>query len=382
MRTIFDRLRAGRTPSPKVPEPLPEAALQGELPTEPELPPPPPPVLDQASAAVARASRNTFGSWAARALAANQADRSLACHRIWAELPELHVQPKFQVSRSDAVFAMGSCFAREVEDALADQGFSVPTRCDPIFEQPPLQHDDKLTPGARPRAYLNRYNSMSMLDEFRHLLGEAPELEAGLLTYPLDRGAAADLHYTQSLRQVDQATTLARRQRVREHLGPLLRDSRLFVLTLGMAECWYDAKAGHYLNNTPGPRVLAAYGDQLSVHLTRFEQHLAALRELHALLSRTHGEHFRIVVTVSPVPLERTFLAQDVVVTNNYSKSMLRAVAQEFAAAHANVDYFPSYELVTYANPQTSWAWDHRHVNAALVAHIMALFARHYVADA
>ena len=82
------------------------------------------------------------------------------------------------------------------------------------------------------------------------------------------------------------------------------------------------------------------------------------------------------------MPLERTFLAQDVVVTNNYSKSMLRAVAQEFAALHANVDYFPSYELVSFADPRNAWAWDHRHVNAALVAHIMSLFARHYVAAA
>lgn len=391
MKAILDRLRAGRAPAPHAAnraaatEPHPDPPLG--LPPEPELPPAPPPpprVLDQADAAQARAGagRRTFSTWAVRAQAANQADRSLACHRIWAELPRLHIQPKFKVRRSEAVFAVGSCFAREVEEALSGLGFEVPTRCDAIFGQPPLEHDEKHNPGARPRAYLNRYNSMSMLDEFRHLLGHAPELEQGLLSYPLDRGTTADLHYTQSLRQVDTPTTLARRQRVREHLGPLLRNSRVFVLTLGMAECWYDAEAGRYLNNTPGPRVLDAYGERLSVHLTRFEQHLAALRGLHELLTQTHGEDFRLVITVSPVPLERTFLAQDVVVTNNYSKSMLRAVAQEFAAAHANVDYFPSYELVSYADPQTSWAWDHRHVTPALVAHIMSLFARHYVAAA
>lgn len=384
MRAFLDRLRANRSP---------DSAANTAAPPDPplSLPPddPPPPgrpgapcVLNQASADQARASRQPFATWAARAQAANQADRSLACHRIWAELPRLHIQPKFQVRRSEAVFAVGSCFAREVEEALSGLGFAVPTRCDAIFEQPPLQHDTAHNPGTRPRAYLNRYNSMSMLDEFRHLLGQAPELEQGLLTYSLDRGATADLHYTQSLRQVDMPTTLARRQRVRKHLGPLLRNSRLFVLTLGMAECWYDAEAGRYLNNTPGPRVLAAYGERLSVHLTRFEQHLAALRGLHELLTQTHGEDFRLVITVSPVPLERTFLDQDVVVTNNYSKSMLRAVAQEFAAAHANVDYFPSYELVSYADPRSAWAWDHRHVTPALVAHIMSLFARHYVAAA
>lgn len=340
--------------------------------------------LDRVSAANAREAHKTnpHSTWAARAFQANQADRTLACHRIWTPQPALRVQAKFQVDRDQAVFAVGSCFAREVEDALVALGFDVPTHCDALFAQPPLMHDEVINPGARPRAYLNRYNSMSMLDEFRHLLGLAPEIEQGLLTYPLDRGSAADLHYTQSLRQVDMPTTLARRQAVREHLGPLLRRCKLYVLTLGMAECWFDEAAGRYLNNTPGPRVLAAYGDRLSVHLTRFEQHRAALESLHQTLQAVHGMDFKLVITVSPVPLERSFLAQDVVVTNSYSKSMLRAVAQEFAALHGNVDYFPSYELVSYAEPRGAWAWDYRHVNAELVAHIMGQFSRHYVEPA
>jgi len=351
-----------------------------EAPLAPVAPRP----LDRVDAASAREAHRTnpHSTWAARAYAANQADPTLACHRIWAARPELGIRPKFSVGREQAVFAVGSCFAREAEDALVDLGFEVPTHCDALFGQPPLLHDVSLNTGARPRAYLNRYNSMSMLDEFRHLLGSAPEIEQGLLTYRLDRGGASDLHYTQSLRQVDIESTLARRRAVREHLGPLLRRCKLFVLTLGMAECWFDEKAGRYLNNTPGPRVLAAYGEQLAVHLTRFEQHRAALESLHGLLQEVHGADFRIVITVSPVPLERSFLAQDVVATNSYSKSMLRAVAQEFAALHDNVDYFPSYELVSYADPRSAWAWDYRHVNAELVSHIMALFRQHYVEGA
>ena len=341
----------------------------------------PTPPLASVTAASAREAHKTnpHSVWAARAYAANEADRDLACHRIWSAAPDLRIVPKFQVSRAESVFAVGSCFAREVEDALVELQFDVPTHCDALFSRPPLADGAPANPGARPRAYLNRYNSMSMLDEFRHLLGMAPEIEAGLLTYALDRGSAADLHYTQSLKQADLATTLARRAQVRGHLGPLARRCKLYVLTLGMAECWFDEAAGRYLNNTPGPRVLAAFGEQLSVHLTRFEQHRAALEDLHRTLESVHGGDFKIVITVSPVPLERSFLAQDVVATNTYSKSMLRAVAQEFAAMHDNVDYFPSYELVSYADPKASWAWDYRHVSPDLVAHIMSLFKQHYV---
>ncbi|MGM9487677.1 GSCFA domain-containing protein [Ideonella sp. YS5] len=358
--------------------------LGGPTPEEPAWAPSGTRPLDRVDAAAARAAHKTnpHSTWAARAQEANQADRTLACHRIWASKPELGIRPKFRVGRDQAVFAFGSCFAREVEDALVDLGLEVPSRCDGLFSRAPLVHDEAFNPGARPRAYLNRYNSMSMLDEFRHLLGLAPELERGLLTYGLDRGSAADLHYTQSLRQANLETTMARRQAVREHLGPLLRRCKLFVLTLGMAECWFDEKAGRYLNNTPGARVLAAFGEQLAVHLTRFEQHRAALESLHQLLRSVHGDDFRVVITVSPVPLERSFLAQDVVTTNSYSKAMLRTAAQEFAAGHDNVDYFPSYELVTFADPRRAWAWDGRHVSAELVSHVMTLFRRHYVEGA
>jgi hypothetical protein len=297
------------------------------------------PPLEHVNAAAAREAhkRNPHASWAARSLQANQADRSLACHRIWTAQPDLRIHPKFQVRRDQAVFAVGSCFAREVEDALVELGFEVPThatRCSTRRRSARSQRE----PGARPRAYLNRYNSMSMLDEFRHLLGDAPEIEQGVLTYPLDRGSAADLHYTQSLRQVDMATTLARRRAVREYLGPLLRRCKLYVITLGMAECWYDEAAGRYLNNTPGPRVLAAFGDRLVVHLTRFDQHRTALESLHQVLHAVHGMDFVVVTArcLSAVWAD----AGDEPVRIDAAHG-----GAEFAALHDNVDYF-SYELV------------------------------------
>jgi hypothetical protein len=321
---------------------------------------------------------NPHSSWAAREFAANQREKGNASHRIWKPLPDLGIRPKFTFAPGEKVFAMGSCFAREVEDALVDLGFDVPTHCDALFDRPLLRAANAAA-GVRPRAYLNRYNSMSLLDEVRHLLGLAPELEQGLLTYALENGATADLHYTQSLPQAGPLQTLDRRRIVREHLGPRLRESKVLVFTLGMAECWYDSAAGRYLNNTPGPRVMAAYGDRLEVHMTRFAQHLEAVEQTHAVLAQELGADFRVIVTVSPVPLELSFQQADVVQTNLYSKSMLRAVAQEYAANHANVDYFPSYEFVSVASPEASWAWDYRHVKPGLVAHIMKSFQTHYV---
>ena len=61
---------------------------------------------------------------------------------------------------------------------------------------------------------------------------------------------------------------------------------------------------------------------------------------------------------------------------------MLRAVANEFANSHSNVDYFPSYEIVSFSQKDEAWAWDRRHVKPALVKHITDTFRRHYLTKA
>jgi hypothetical protein len=74
-----------------------------------------------------------------------------------------------------------------------------------------------------------------------------------------------------------------------------------------------------------------------------------------------------------------TFSTMDIVVANTWAKSLLRAVAQEWAAAHANVDYFPSYEIVQNSDRAAAWEPDLRHVKGAGAQHIMELFLQKYL---
>jgi len=68
----------------------------------------------------------------------------------------------------------------------------------------------------------------------------------------------------------------------------------------------------------------------------------------------------------------------DIVVANTWAKSLLRAVAQEWAAAHANVDYFPSYEIVQNSDRAAVCEPDLRHVRSAGIQHVMELFLQKY----
>lgn len=336
----------------------------------------------KAHQARAAQKRNPYATWAARSKQANADEPRHASNRVWREKLEIGITPKFTLSRQDKVFAIGSCFAREVEDALVASGFDVPTHCDKLFQHPLLRRDDQqggAYTGMRPRSYLNRYNTMSMLAEVKHILGMAPAIEQGQLSYPINETAAADLHYSQSLPQVSLEKTVKRRGIIRDYLQSIIGECSVFVITLGLAEAWYDTSSASYLNNTPGPRVLAAYGDHFEIHLTDFLQHLQALEDIRETLTASLGDRLRLIVTVSPVPLEKTFFPQDVITTNLYSKSMLRAVAQEFAAIHENVDYFPSYEIVMLSDQDAAWGWDRRHVTPHLVRYITGLFREHYV---
>ena len=59
---------------------------------------------------------------------------------------------------------------------------------------------------------------------------------------------------------------------------------------------------------------------------------------------------FKCLLTVSPVPLTATASGSHVLPSTIYSKSTLRSVAGQQSTNQANIDYFPSYEIVT--NPR------------------------------
>jgi hypothetical protein len=66
-------------------------------------------------------------------------------------------------------------------------------------------------------------------------------------------------------------------------------------------------------------------------------------------------------------------------VATTYSKSVLRVAAQEVAAQHAFVEYFPSYEIIVgNYNRGAYFDQDLRTITAEGVDHVMRTFMRHY----
>ena len=281
------------------------------------------------------------------------------------------IQPKFKLRRDDKFYAIGSCFARGLENSLAGHKIAVESAA-PEFAK--LQPANKEGSGL---GFTNKYNTYSMLNELRWALDPDAEFPRASIVQLTDT-TWYDPHTTPMLDFVGFDETLERRA-LMQSVTKRIKDCRAVILTLGLAEVWRDVKADVFLNCTPIPSLFRTQPDRYEFHLTDFDENLRNLEAIYALLSRYGHPDFHIVVTVSPVPLMNTFSTMDIVVANTWAKSLLRAVAHEWAGGHGNVDYFPSYEIVQNSDRAAVWEPDLRHIKGAGAQHIMELFAQNYL---
>jgi len=285
-----------------------------------------------------------------------------------------NIEPKFKLRPEDKFYAIGSCFARGLERSLIRRRVAVESAA-PEFAK--LEPVNKEVSGL---GFTNKYNTFSILNELRWALDPAAVFPVESIVQ-VTESTWSDPHTTPTLRLTGFAETLERRA-LMQTVTKRVANCRVVIITLGLVEIWRDLEADVYTNSTPVPELLQTQPGRYEFHLTSFAENWANLEAIHALLSRCGHPDLRIVITVSPVPLMTTFSTMDVVVANTYAKSLLRAVAQEWAAAHGNVDYFPSYEIVLNSDRAAAWEADLRHVKGAGAQHIMELFVQSYLDDA
>lgn len=329
------------------------------------------PSIATAAEAMENYLQNKARTWYRENVETDSRDGEYASQRLRETWFTPQVESKFKVRRNDKFYAIGSCFARGLESSLAGHKITVESAA-PEFAR--LQPANKEGSGL---GFTNKYNTYSMLNELRWALDPEAEFPQGSIVQLTDT-TWYDPHTTPTLEFVGLEETLERRA-LMQTVTRRIKDCRAVILTLGLAEVWRDVQANVFVNATPIPSLFRTQPDRYEFHLTDFAENLNNLEAMHALLSRYGHPDFHIVVTVSPVPLMNTFSTMDIVVANTWAKSLLRAVAHEWASAHANVDYFPSYEIVQNSDRAAVWEPDLRHVKGAGAQHIMELFVQNYL---
>ncbi len=299
-----------------------------------------------------------------------QLNGTLACQRLREALFTPAISPGFKLQREDKIFAIGSCFARGVESALIGQKMDVLSRTAEFDSFPALNNEHKL-------GFTNKYNTFAMCNELRWALDPHAKFPRESLV-DIGDGIFYDPHTNPALEHVGFEETMRRRDIIAA-VNRRISQCRVVIITLGLVEVWRDKMTDICINHLI-PEMVRRYPDRYELHVTNCAENLLNLDRIHALLRQFGHPDVQIVVTVSPVPLMATFSPEDVVVANTYSKSLLRAVAQEWAARHKNVHYFPSYEIVQNSDRTLTWEEDLRHVKGEVVSHIMDLFLRNYFA--
>jgi hypothetical protein len=226
------------------------------------------------------------------------------------------------------------------------------------------------------RTVLNKYSPLSMSNEFERLLAPPvrPDPFKGLIQVDQDRWFDPQIKNTLMLPLSD---ALEARASVESATAKILEATTVF-LTLGFTESWIDAETNVVLNVAPPPTLIRKWPERFRFHNATFAEILASLETIYTLITQRVRADMKFVVTVSPVPLGTTFTEMDVIAANAYSKATLRAAAGEFCARYANVDYYPSYEMVTSTNPELSWKPDWVHPKTEIVDVVIGRFVRRY----
>lgn len=306
-------------------------------------------------------------------------DTNSAQRRYGNDFFSVNSTPKFRLKRSDKFFAIGSCFARNIERELAAQGVTCLTEGTNIPA-------DFYTGSRDARAAMNKFNIPSMIDEIERTFNADHRepgryIEVGENEYfdPATSGVkllALEQHaiVRESIRQTTQR----------------MAEADVVIITLGLVEAWFDRESGLYLNTSPHPRAMQREAKRVKAErdkgrpnrFVHMRPNFAFLRnKMHQLIRSigTYAPNAKVVISVSPVPLQATMTADDVVMSSSLSKSLLRVVAEDARDSFDFVDYFPSYEMVMNSPRALTWEDDQIHVKAALVAQITQLFTEKWI---
>nr|WP_298102960.1 GSCFA domain-containing protein [uncultured Shinella sp.] len=274
-------------------------------------------------------------------------------------------------SSDDIVFAMGSCFAERIRVALTAEGINV----GPPMQDIPMAHDryriDRL-PG---RPHSDYFNTFTIRQEFERHIGEFPR-DPEDYWRAKDPYWGGDVAYQDPYRRLILARTpqdlLTANELVDAAIDRGIREASVFFLTMGMAEVFINKLTGKVACQKPGYSG-GAGEDETEFYMSSYEENVENMSRVVEIINSINP-NARIVVTVSPVGLARTFGENDILVANTEGKSILRAALGAVARKFDNVTYFPSYEIVMANAPSSFRDDDGRHVANWVVSKIVSTF--------
>src|SRR6266550_5300511 len=157
-----------------------------------------------AAEAMKNYARNTARTWYEDAVDPDDPTGKYAFQRRRETCFTPQLDPKFKFRQGDKFYAIGSCFARGLENSLAGHKIAVESAA-PEFAK--LQPANRETSGL---GFTNKYNTYSILNELKWALDPEAEFPRDSIV-PLTKTTWFDPHTNPTLEFVDLDETLQRR---------------------------------------------------------------------------------------------------------------------------------------------------------------------------
>ena len=289
--------------------------------------------------------------------------------RHYADLAEL--SERIPLSRDDKIATAGSCFAQHIGNRLASSGANYLD-----MEVPPEGWSDEDARRHGFGIYSCRYGNVYTVRQLLQLTEEA----FGLASRATEVWARDGRFYDALRPSVDPTghdeaeAVEGLRERHLSAVRSMIREMDVLVFTLGLTEAWVNRATGIVYPVAPGTIAGEYDADEHHFHNFTYPEIIDDLRKFWAIV-KLENPSARMILTVSPVPLTATASANHVLLATTYSKSVLRAVAGDFANEADGVSYFPSFEIISsspgegrFFNP------DKRTVNRRGVDYVMEHF--------
>lgn len=254
------------------------------------------------------------------------------------------IPPAPFITRSHRIATVGSCFAGNISSFLRVNGYDVP-----VLNS---EYKGKMPTGSFSDEVFNTYVLRYL---FEVAFGDADIAEYHSVNQHNNQATMSVADIRQTLRSMD-----------------------IFIITLGLAEVWFNKKTGEVFQTA---KSVGEYDPELhDFRVSSVQENLDNIEFVYRTI-RENLKDARIVFTLSPVPLKATFRKVNCTVANSVSKSILRVALDELIRAHEddeNLFYFPSYELLVDCLPRP-FGPDRRYVGGETLDFVTSLFARHYL---
>jgi hypothetical protein len=288
------------------------------------------------------------------------------------------------LTKKTRVFTMGSCFALEIRAALEKRGYDVYPKYRQIGIDPARQRISKMPE----REDVTHYDTFTIRQEFEQAFAERHYglddflKHAHLLSNHFTTGGRTSWQdpYRKRVYGANEEAILDISRKLDACIADGIREADVYVITLGLVETWRNTANGLHICTPPYDDArggLDKFG-KIEFHLSTYAENYENVKRVCALVGERYPGR-RIVLTVSPVGLGRTYSGNDVVVATIEAKSLLRTAAREICREFPNVFYWPSYELCT---KDDIYREDGRHVRPDVVAMIVDAFVAAHVQDA